>query len=42
VCENGATCLVNCNGALDCAWETCQGTAMSCPGGVIVCNRACP
>lgn len=41
-CTGGASCLVDCAGANNCEFERCDGQQMSCPGGLIVCNRECP
>ena len=41
-CENNAECLLNCTGANECGFKTCDGVEQSCPGDIIVCNRACP
>lgn len=41
-CRSGAGCLVRCIGADTCGFSECVGGQASCPGSVIVCNRACP
>lgn len=41
-CVNNAMCLVDCTGATVCDFDICAGGEMSCPGDIIVCNRACP
>lgn len=41
-CADGAECLIECNGAGGCGFATCDGPEESCPGGIVVCNRACP
>lgn len=42
-CQGTAACLVTCGSAATCGFAECtNGTPQSCPGGIIVCNRACP
>jgi len=41
-CENNARCLVRCAGSADCKFTKCDAGAMTCAGGIIVCNRPCP
>lgn len=41
-CRSGAACLLRCGGAESCSFSMCEGGAMSCPGGIEVCNRGCP
>ena len=41
-CDNEAECLLNCKNSGSCQFEACNGVEQSCPGNVVVCNRACP
>lgn len=41
-CEDGAACLLDCSGARECRFETCDGTVTSCPDNILACNRPCP
>jgi hypothetical protein len=41
-CTEGAECLINCRSASNCEFTSCTGSEMSCPDGIVVCNRACP
>jgi hypothetical protein len=41
-CANGSACLIRCGGTAPCIFKQCDGTELSCPGDIVVCNRACP
>ncbi len=41
-CINGAHCLLHCQAANNCNFAECTGGMSSCPGKIVVCNRACP
>lgn len=41
-CMPGASCMLVCGGATNCGFGQCPGGASSCPGDIVVCNRACP
>jgi hypothetical protein len=41
-CHAGAACILRCQGATTCMFADCVGTMTTCPGGIQVCNRACP
>jgi hypothetical protein len=41
-CTDGASCLLQCTGANNCAFDSCDGEQLSCPGGIVACNRDCP
>lgn len=41
-CLEGAECLLSCGAIADCDIATCAVGAMSCNGGLIVCNMPCP
>lgn len=41
-CVGNARCVLDCKGASGCGFASCGGAQTVCPGGVIVCNRACP
>ena len=40
-CGNNASCLLDCAPQATCSFDGCQAE-LSCPNGVIVCNRDCP
>lgn len=41
-CEGAASCLLTCAMVGPCDISTCGAGAVTCPGGEIVCGRACP
>ncbi len=41
-CKGNAACTIDCTNANNCGFKTCSGGQMSCPGDIVVCNRACP
>jgi hypothetical protein len=42
-CKDTSNCIVDCTGAASCAIGSCEaGGLTSCPGFILVCNRACP
>lgn len=42
-CQNGAYCVLRCSGAeSSCQMTGCTAGAMTCPDGVVVCDRVCP
>ena len=41
-CVSGAECLMDCTGSMNCAFNNCEGGVQTCPGEIVVCNRACP
>jgi hypothetical protein len=41
-CEGGAQCMLQCTGSDQCGFARCDGALRSCPGGIVVCNQACP
>lgn len=41
-CKEGSSCLLDCSGAERCEFRRCDGPMLSCPGGVVACNRDCP
>ncbi|MDB4976998.1 MAG: hypothetical protein JWN48_5339 [Myxococcaceae bacterium] len=41
-CGKGASCLLRCGDGTSCGFATCEGAQLSCPGGVLTCNRDCP
>jgi hypothetical protein len=43
-CTGGSSCLLRCADPTNCRFVECSGAkgAVSCPDGVLACNRACP
>jgi hypothetical protein len=41
-CDKEATCLAYCSPGSACSFDCLDGQALSCPGGIITCNRDCP